>query len=135
MKRILQVGALMIAVAMPAYAGEVEAAAEEAAGEWLAYVDEGEYVSSWNGAAEAFRKQIGPQDWQDAVSRAREPLGKLVSRKLRSAAFTTSLPGVPDGEYVVLHYDSVFENKAAAIETVTTALENGAWRVSGYFIK
>ncbi len=135
MGRLLLAGALVIALMLPAYAGEAEAAAEQAARDWLAYVDEGEYISSWNGAAEAFREQIGPQAWQDAVSRARGPLGKLVSRKLRSATYTTSLPGAPDGDYVVLHYDTVFENKAAAIETVTPVLENGEWRVSGYFIK
>ncbi len=37
---------------------------------------------------------------------------------------------------VVIQYDTSFQNKASAIETVTPSLEkDGVWRVSGYFVK
>ena len=39
------------------------------------------------------------------------------------------------GEYVVLQFDSTFDNKVVSVETVTTVLENGDWRVIGYFIR
>jgi hypothetical protein len=46
------------------------------------------------------------------------------------------LPGAPDGEYVVIQYESSFEHKQAAVETVTPMLDkDGTWRVSGYFIR
>ncbi len=52
------------------------------------------------------------------------------------ATFTRTVPGAPDGEYVVIQFDTQFENKAAAVETVTPMREkDGSWRVSGYFIK
>ena len=71
-----------------------------------------------------------------AAGAARGPLGKLISRKEKSATFATSLPGAPDGQYVVIQYDSVFEHKRTAVETITPMLEkDGSWRVSGYFIK
>jgi hypothetical protein len=45
------------------------------------------------------------------------------------------LPGAPEGEYVVIQYETQFEHKAGAIETVTPLREkDGSWRVSGYFI-
>jgi hypothetical protein len=67
---------------------------------------------------------------------ARKPLGALVSRKLKSAQYATSLPGAPDGQYVVIQYDTVFQNKSAAVETVTPMLDkDGHWRVSGYYIR
>ena len=70
------------------------------------------------------------------ASRVRDPLGTLKSRHLVSATATHSLPGAPDGDYVVVRYASSFANKAAAIETVTPVKESdGHWRVSGYFIK
>jgi hypothetical protein len=63
-------------------------------------------------------------------------LGKLLSRKLKSATYKTTMPGAPDGEYVVIQYDSSFEHKQAAVETVTPMLDkDGKWRVSGYYIK
>jgi predicted SnoaL-like aldol condensation-catalyzing enzyme len=66
----------------------------------------------------------------------RAPLGKVVSRKAYSKKYSESLPGAPDGKYVVIQYESSFEKKKAAVETVTAALdEDGRWRVSGYFMK
>jgi hypothetical protein len=60
----------------------------------------------------------------------------MVSRTLKSASYAKSLPGAPDGEYVVIQFDATFEKKQSAIETVTPMKEpDGRWRVSGYFIK
>lgn len=60
----------------------------------------------------------------------------MQSRKLKSATYTKTLPGAPDGEYVVIQYDSSFVNKKSAVETVTPMLDkDGKWRVSGYFIR
>jgi hypothetical protein len=54
-------------------------------------------------------------------------------KKTQSAA---SLPGAPDGQYVVVQFDTVFADKPSAVETVTFMLENdGQWRAAGYFIK
>jgi Protein of unknown function (DUF4019) len=55
---------------------------------------------------------------------------------LKSREYTEKLPGAPDGKYVVIQYDTVFEKKASAIETVTPMAEaDGKWRVSGYYIR
>lgn len=113
-----------------------EQAAQDAASSWLALVDNGKCADSWKEAAELFRNAITPENWQHSLRAARDPLGKLISRKMISATYTKTLPGVPDGEYVVIRYESSFEHKQSAIETVTPMLErDGKWRVSGYFIK
>lgn len=50
--------------------------------------------------------------------------------------FTRTMPGAPDGQYVVLQYETSFENKAAAAETVSLVIDTDAvWRVTGYFIR
>jgi len=37
---------------------------------------------------------------------------------------------------VVIQYESSFEHKQSAVETITPTLDkDGKWRVSGYFIK
>ena len=70
------------------------------------------------------------------VRAARGPLGKVASRKLKSAQYKTSLPGAPDSKYVVIQYDTSFENKRSAVETIVPTLDkDGQWRVSGYFIR
>ena len=113
-----------------------EELAAKAALKWLALVDEGKYSESWDEAAQLFKGAVNKGQWKDSLDSVRKPLGKLVSRTLKSKTYATSLPGAPDGEYVVIQYTSSFENKKSAVETVTPMLDkDGKWRVSGYYIK
>lgn len=113
-----------------------EKAAIASAQAWLDLVDAGSYAKSWEAAAAYFKTAVSQADWEKAVQAVRPPLGKLISRQIKSQQYATSMPGAPDGEYVVIQYDSTFENKAHAIETVTPMLDkDGQWRVSGYYIK
>ncbi len=110
--------------------------AQVAAQTWLALTDSGQYSTSWDNAASLFKIAVTRDGWQNALGAVRSPLGALRSRKLKSATFTRTLPGAPDGEYVVILYETQFENKASAVETVTPMHESdGSWRVSGYFIR
>ena len=113
-----------------------EKAAQAAASEWLSLVDQGKYAESWETAAAYFKNAVPEKQWLQSMKGARQPLGKLVSRELLSASFVTSLPGAPDGRYVVIQYTTSFENKSSAVETVTPMFDRDQkWRVSGYFIK
>jgi hypothetical protein len=115
---------------------EKEKSAVSAAQKWLSMVDEGKYAESWKEAAEYFRNAVIQDQWEQTLQAVRKPLGKLVSRNVKTQSYTTSLPGAPDGEYVVIQFESSFENKKSAIETVTPMLgEDGNWRVAGYYIK
>lgn len=116
-------------------AQEPEVAAEQAARSWLLLLDGEQYFATWNSAATLFKNQLSPVQWQQSASAARSPFGALRSRRLRSATYATTLPGAPDGQYVVLQFDSVFDHKASAVETVTPMLDDGVWRVGGYFIR
>jgi hypothetical protein len=113
-----------------------EKKAVSAAEKWLSMVDEGRYSDSWQGAAEYLRNAINQEQWNRSLQAVRKPLGEVVSRQMKTATYKTSLPGAPDGEYVVIQFDTSFENKKAAIETVTPMMDkDGTWRVSGYYIK
>ena len=113
-----------------------EKAAQAASEQWLALVDRGQYAESWGTAASYFKNAVSEKQWLQSMKGARQPLGKMISRRLKSAIFTTSLPGAPDGQYVVIQYATSFENKASAVETVTPMRgPDKQWRVSGYFIK
>jgi len=113
-----------------------EQQATNAATAWLQLLDSEQYANSWSAAAPLFKSAVTADQWAAAASSARRPFGKIVSRRVRSAVFTTSLPGAPTGEYVVITYDSAFEKIATAVETVTPARDaRGHWKVSGYFVK
>jgi len=108
----------------------------EAANLWMSLVTEGKYGESWDQAADLFKKAVSKSDWEKSLNGILPAYGKLVSRELLSATYETSLPGAPDGEYVVIRYKTKFEKKAESIETVTPMKDtDGTWRVSGYYIK
>lgn len=115
---------------------DVERTAASAAQTWLSAIDSGNYVGSWNGASTYFRGAVTEQNWVTSLEAVRKPLGKLVSRKIVKTQESNSLPGAPDGRYVVMSFKSAFEQKKSAIETVTFLLDNDKkWRAAGYFIK
>lgn len=113
-----------------------EKAAQAAAEPWLALVDAAKYRRSWEELASVFREKITAEQWATGVKSVHDQLGGHISRKLKSAQFNKTLPGLPAGEYVVLTYESAFEKFKTATETVVLMKEkDGSWRVSGYFFK
>ena len=107
-----------------------------AAEKWLEMIDNGQYIKSWREASEYFKNAVDKNQWLQSMEGVRKPLGDILSRKVKSTSYHTSLPGAPDGEYVVIQFETSFENKKSAIETVTPMLEkDGTWRVAGYYIK
>jgi hypothetical protein len=130
---------LFLALSSPALlkADEVSEGKDlEAAKKWLTLVDKEEYGKSWATAAGYFKGAVAENQWEQAVTAVRGPLGKVISRKVKSNQYATSLPGAPDGEYVVIQFETSFEKKKSAVETLTPMKEkDGNWRVSGYFIK
>ncbi|HET7101683.1 MAG TPA: DUF4019 domain-containing protein [Terriglobia bacterium] len=133
---LFAIALILAPVAAPAQNASREKAAASSAEKWLGLVDKGEYAESWKEAATYFRNSITEQKWEQAAQSVRKPLGMLISRKLKTAVYKTSLPGAPDGEYVVMQFDSSFADKKSAVETITTVLDHGGkWRVVGYFIR
>ena len=108
----------------------------KAANAWLSVVDAGNYTESWDKTSQAFKSAVSESKWVNTLTSFRKSLGDVLSRNMVALKYTTALPGAPDGEYVVVQYQTTFKNKASSIETVTPSLEkDGVWRVSGYFIK
>lgn len=117
-------------------ADKPEDEAQKSAQQWLALVDAGKFSESWKASAPYFQIAVSEEQWKHSLTAVRTPLGNLLTRKLKSAKYSKTLPGAPDGEYVVLQFESSFTNKTEAIETVTPMLDkDGTWKVSGYFIK
>jgi len=103
---------------------------------WLGQVDVGNYTASWRAASPSFQGAVTESAWAESLQGVRKPLGKVVSRTLKSAQHTTSVTGAPDGNYVVIQIDTSFEHKQAAFETVTFVQEkDGKWKAAGYYIK
>lgn len=100
---------------------------DDRARQWLVLVDDKNYAQSWSQAAKAFQNRQKPDAWAAEASAKRAPLGAVASRDLKSIDLTRN-------NTAVIHYDTVFAHKAAAVETVTLTFENGSWSVTDYSV-
>lgn len=100
-------------------------------------VDAGQYAESWDTCATYLKKEVPQQEWVEKLSAVRSVAGKLLERTQKDYAYTKNMDeSIPNGEYMVYHFDSNFENKDHLTETVTVMLEaDSVWRVAGYFIE
>lgn len=134
--RNLLLATAIIASSVTCYADEKTDQAIDAAKSWLEFVDAKKYKKSWEEAAPFFKEKVTEKDWVKMVSTVRDPLGAVKSRDLLGAQYATTLPGAPDGEYVVIQFKTNFANKPDSVETITPMKDDkDVWRVSGYFIK
>jgi len=119
------------------FAGEApEKPIVAAAQMWLHEIDSGNYATSWQQASAYFQGAITEKNWTNALNGVRRPLGNLLSRKVAKTTSAKSLPGAPDGNYLVMQFATSFANKKSAVETVTFMREkDGNWRAAGYYIK
>jgi hypothetical protein len=126
-----------------AHADDQTAAVEQvkqaklAADAWLKLVDDGNYKESWNQLATVVKPLVSEDKWAQEAAAGRKLMGPVISRNFKAAKYSTTLPGAPDGHYVVIQYDSSFANKKSTVEEVVPMLDtDGKWRVSGYhFVK
>ncbi len=111
-------------------------AAQAAAEQWLVNLDDVRYEDAWKRTAGSFRSQVKEASLVKSLNGCRKPAGATKSRQLREASYKESLPHAPTGRYVIVQFDTVFDHKPDAIETVVEEQEtDGRWQVSGYFIK
>ena len=119
-----------MAQAAPVSKSTVSASAptpDDRARQWLVLVDDKNYAQSWSEAGKTFQNRAKSEAWASEESAKREPLGAVASRDLKSVDLSRN-------NTAVIRYDTVFAHKAAAVETVTLAYENGGWSVTDYAV-
>jgi hypothetical protein len=109
--------------------------ATDAAAQWLALIDAGQYSQSWQQASPLFQQKVPLAKWQADLSRIRTRLGRLGSRQLKSADVKSETAGTAAGKYVVIQYRTQFAVAGPVIETVKPVLDvSGHWKVADYSI-
>jgi hypothetical protein len=129
-RRILLAGAAFPLALMAAG----EDAARKDAEKWLALVDNGRYRDAYKSASRHSRSQATAEEWEAQIRVLHEAVGAPRQRTFSSAKPSRSLPGAPDGEYMILEFSTAFEKKEKAVETLMMSRESGAWKAAGYFI-
>jgi len=110
-------------------------AGANAAEAWAKLLDQERWGESWRASGSFFRSQINEAKWVAMVQPLRQQLGGVSSRSLKTVSSARTLPGMPDGEYKIIQFATVFASKVDAVETVVLAREGGDWKIEGYFIR
>ena len=136
--KALRSAALVLALAFAVHAPaqeEVDVKPALASAEaWVALLDAGRYGEGWDQTTLALQDAIPRPSWEISMVASREKLGQMLGRKLRSATFTRGK--APENDYVVIEYDTRFEQRPFTVEVVTPLRgADGAWKVSNYIIR
>ncbi|HVZ28537.1 MAG TPA: DUF4019 domain-containing protein [Rhizomicrobium sp.] len=109
-------------------------APDDRAKQWLNLVDDQNYNDAYQQMSRTAQTKTTASAWAARVSQTREPMGAMASRNLKAVRLTHILPGMSDGQYATVEFDSSFAHKGAAVETVTLISDKGAWSVIGYTV-
>ena len=101
---------------------------------WLVLVDAGKYHLCWDGAAKLI-KRLGRDQFPSMLKQTARTVGKKQKRTLKSAELKLNIRGMPPGKYLVIHYETDFENKKNGAEKVTAVFEDNAWKIAGYRVE
>jgi hypothetical protein len=107
---------------------------DDRAKQWLGLIDDKNYDDAYKQMGAATQGKIGAGPWTQKVSTARDPLGAMASRTIKDVKMSKTSPGMRDGQYATVQFDSSFAHKASAIETVVMTSDKGAWSVIGYSV-
>ena len=111
----------------------IPAVAVESGRAWLGLLDSSSYSKAWEDAAATMRSCVSQADFDKDLQSIRAPLGKVVSREIKSHRYMTQPPGLAEGDYWIISYAATFETKPNVAESVVLVLEqDGNWRVAGY---
>ncbi|MGO3055643.1 MAG: DUF4019 domain-containing protein [Halomonas sp.] len=109
-------------------------AAEAAALAWLEAIDSGEFELAWEVSSPLLKRPLSPSMLERTISAARRDFGSVESRRRTCVISATSMPGAPKNDYKEFTYQTRFTNKPNITETITPHLEEGVWKVSGYYV-
>ena len=118
-------------------AGGVRAQDAQPGDDFLKLVDARQYGESWDASSDYLKQSVSRTEWTTQMVKARETIGDVASRKLRSAVPQKDPAGAPPGDYLLVTYDTVFSSQGASrVETLPLFKgPDGRWRAIGYFVR
>ena len=97
--------------------------------------DAQEWHESWNSAGTFLKSRVPQSQFSSGIAPVRVPLGAVQSRTVKALNKATSLPGMPDGNYEIVQFQTKFGHKADAVETVVLGLQSAGWKIWTAFIR
>lgn len=105
----------------------------QAAQDFVNDLDKGQYGQSWGKGDALFQQTFTKEEWIKVLNETRKGLGKMKSRQLKDQRPAWDPNGLPKGAYMVVEYETSFENSPSSLELLTLRKgAGGKWRVLTY---
>ncbi len=98
-------------------------------------IDAQNYQAAYQSGSKLLHLTSPEDQWISETERTREVLGTALQRKLKAVKSISTYPGLPDGEYMLVYFETKMERKEKAAEVLLVAQINGAWEVCSYHLK
>lgn len=107
-----------------------EAAAVDAARQFLTMLDRDDWRASWQATHTSFQLLNTAEWWAKSSQAVRVEVGTATARELEKVAFTAA----PPKGYWVVTFKTRYSKKGSATETVQMASDGATWKVAGIMI-
>ena len=113
---------------------EVTPELREAADGYLTLLDRGQNEEVWHQSAIIFKESVTLDAWLKQAEQLKKRLGKAKTRMQRDAIGQQDPANHPPGEYVMMNFETGFENDEV-LETLVLFRQDQKWLLAGYFLK
>lgn len=108
-----------------------EAAAIDAAKQFLALLDRDDWAASWRATHKSFQLLNTVEWWAETSEKVRGEMGTLQSRELATVNFTKA----PPNGYWEIAFKARYSKKGEVTETLSLASEDGVWKVAAISVE
>ena len=109
--------------------------ARDRAEAFVTLIDQGRLEAAYAGASPLLHLTRDQQEWITDVTRLRQILGPVQQRTLKAVRAVSTFPQLPDGDYLVVQYESRMERKQQAAEIILLKKQESGWIVCAYSVR
>ncbi len=100
----------------------------------LKLMDAGDYANLWNQCSRIATKDMSEEAWQSVLKGIRATFGTYKDRMEERIGFSSKISTGETGIFYAVGFKSEFSSMVVE-EKVIMSLENGQWKLAGYFMQ
>ncbi len=102
---------------------------------FISSIDKSDFSTAYDSASTVLQLQSPQDQWVREQGLSFQLLGKAQERQLKTVRARDSYPGLPDGNYLIVCYQTRTEYKDEAIEVLLLREQGPLWQVCKYSIR
>lgn len=135
MKKLSTIIVVLLSITSIASAQLLPSAALTTAEDFISVLDQQDYATAYQTSSKLLKLKIPQKTWINEQATAFQLLGQAEKRQLMSVKAREVYPSFPDGNYLIIAYETKTTYKAKAVEVLLLKEEHHTWQVCRYSIR